>query len=253
MEISEFHSSLTSGLNRSWNSEHAQEPHEVQNHATSTRQLVLDKPIIATTLSGLFVKHEPWDKAHVLWYKKAAEKLKDASVNKWANRSDYFKGVDEVMKRIYPDLSDEERTIKARETFFNSVCDYVKKYPRVKNNSIIKYFDSLKKSYRLALITTNIKSALKKIIEIAGLTDFFDIIEASMPDEKDDKRIGFERFIKKYGKPLIYIGGERKDSFDYCKEKGIPCIFANFEKQPDIEGIESVRNLEELKQKLSKL
>lgn len=213
----------------------------------------MEKPIIAATLSGLFLKHEPWDKAHVLWYEKAAERLKDPSVNKWANSPDYFKGVDEVMKRIYPDLSDDERTIKARETFFSSVCDYVKKYPRVRNNSVIKYFDSLKNSYRLALITTNIKIALEKIIEIAGLTDFFDVVEASMPDEKDDKRIVFERFIKRYGRPLIYIGGNRKDSFDYCKEKGIPCIFANFEKQPDIEGVESAHNLEELKQRLSRI
>lgn len=213
----------------------------------------MEKPIIAATLSGLFLKHEPWDKAHVLWYEKAAERLKDPSVNKWANSPDYFKGVDEVMKRIYPDLSDDERTIKARETFFSSVCDYVKKYPRVRNNSVIKYFDSLKNSYRLALITTNIKIALEKIIEIAGLTDFFDVVEASMPNEKDDKRIVFERFIKRYGRPLIYIGGNRKDSFDYCKEKGIPCIFANFEKQPDIEGVESAHNLEELKQRLSRI
>ena len=213
----------------------------------------MEKPIVAATLSGLFLKHEPWDKAHVLWYKKAAEKLNDDSVNKWANRPDYFKGVDEVMKRIYPDLNDDERTIKARETFFSSVCDYVKKYPRAKNNSVIKYFDSLKNRYRIALITTNTKSALERILSSAGLTDFFDIIEASMPNEKDDKRIVFERFIKKYGKPLIYIGGNRKDIFDYCKEKGIPCIFANFEKQAELEGVESAHNIEELKQKLSKL
>ena len=213
----------------------------------------MEKPIVAATLSGLFLKHEPWDKAHVLWYKKAAEKLNDESVNKWANRSDYFKGVDEVMKRIYPKLSDDERTIKARETFFDSVCDYVRKYPEARNNGIINYFNSLKKSYRIALITTNTKSALERILSSASLTDFFDIIEASMPDEKDDKRIVFERFIKKYGKPLIYIGGNRKDSFDYCGEKGIPCIFANFEKQPDIEGVESAHNLEELKQKLSRI
>ena len=187
----------------------------------------MEKPIVAATLSGLFLKHEPWDKAHVLWYKKAAEKLNDESVNKWANRSDYFKGVDEVMKRIYPKLSDDERTIKARETFFNSVCDYVRKHPKVRNNDIIEYFNSLKNSYRIALITTNTKSALERILSSAGLNGFFDIVEASMPNEKDDKRAVFERFITKYGKPLVYIGGNRKDSFDYCRERGIRCIFAN--------------------------
>ncbi|MBI2124906.1 HAD hydrolase-like protein [Candidatus Pacearchaeota archaeon] len=189
----------------------------------------------------------------MLWYKKAAEKLNDDSVNKWANRTDYFKGVDEVMKRIYPKLSDDKRTVKARETFFDSVCDYVRKHPEVRNNDIINYFNSLKNNYRIALITTNIKSALERILLSAGLTDFFDIIEASMPDEKDDKRAVFERFIKKYGKPLVYIGGNRKDSFDYCRENGINCIFANLEKQQDIEGVESAYNLEELNQMLSRI
>ena len=35
VEMSEFHSFVTSGLNRSWNSDHVQKPHEVwQIHAT---------------------------------------------------------------------------------------------------------------------------------------------------------------------------------------------------------------------------
>ena len=64
----------------------------------------MEKPIIATTLSGLFLKKEPWDKAHILWYEKAAEKLKDESVKNWIKRPDYFRGVDEVMQRLYPNL-----------------------------------------------------------------------------------------------------------------------------------------------------
>ena len=40
---------------------------------------------------------------------------------------------------------------------------------------------------------------------------------------------------------------------DFLEEKGIPCIFANFEKQAELEGVESAHNIEELKQKLSKL
>ena len=209
-----------------------------------------NKLIIATTLSGLFLKHEPWNKAHILWLDRAAKQLKDPSIMSWANRPDYFNCVDGIMKRLYPDLDEKGRVVKAREMFFESVCEYAQKNPNVRNEEIIKYFSSLKRKYRLALITTNIQSALDKILSVADLRSSFDITETSLPEEKDDKRIVFERFIKKYGKPLVYIGGNRKDSFDYCKENDIPCLFANLEDEEDVAGIESVHNLKELKEKL---
>ncbi len=211
------------------------------------------KPIIATTLSGLFLTNEPWEKAHVLWYKTMAEKLNDNSIMKWVDRPDYFKGVDEVMKRLYPMLSDEERTIKARELFFDSVISYIEQNQDVKNQNIIDYFKSLKSKYRLDLITTNTEEAVNRILSVAHLGDLFDFVECSLPEEKDDKRVVFSRFIKKYGKPLIYIGGGRKDSYDYCKEHKIPRIFANLEGDEDIPGVESVHNLEELEKTLGKL
>lgn len=37
----------------------------------------MEKPIIATTLSGLFVKSEPWDKAHLIWYDEREKELKE--------------------------------------------------------------------------------------------------------------------------------------------------------------------------------
>ena len=207
----------------------------------------MEKPIIATTLSGLFLKHEPWNKAHILWLERAAKELKDPSIMNWTDRPDYFNCVDGIMGRLYPSLNEKERIAKAREMFFDSVCEYVEGNPKVKNESIIKYFSSLKENYRLALITTNIPSAIKKIISIANLGSLFDITETSLPEEKDDKRIVFERFIQKYGKPLIYIGGSRKDSFDYCKENKINCIFANLEKEEEIPGVKSIHNLKEIK------
>ncbi len=210
----------------------------------------MEKPIIATTFSGLFVKHEPWDKAHVLWYKKAAEQLNDSSIMQWANRPDYFKGVDDVMKRLYPDRGEEERTRKARELFFESVLQCIKDNPSVRNEEIIKYFKALKKNHRLALITTNEQSALERMLDLTGLKGLFDIIESSKAEEKDDKIVVFERFISKYGLPLIYIGGSRKDSFDYCKIKGIKAVFANFEAEEELLGVESAHNLVELREKI---
>lgn len=95
--------------------------------------------------------------------------------------------------------------------------------------------------------------AIKKILDILELSNFFDIIEASKLGEKDDKRAVFDRFIQKYGKPLVYIGGGRKDSYDYCKEKNIPRIFANLENQKaDIEGVESANSFHELEKAVKK-
>ncbi|MDP3027132.1 MAG: HAD hydrolase-like protein [Nanoarchaeota archaeon] len=165
-------------------------------------------------------------------------------------REDYFKGVDEVMQRLYPGLNDEQRTIKARQMFFDSVIENINKNPSLKNQENVEYFNSLKIKYRLALITTNTKQALEKILSATKLSKLFDIIEASEESEKDDKTAVFDRFIKKYGKPLIYIGGSKKESYDYCKEKGIPMIFMNFENEEELEGTESVNSLEELKDKI---
>jgi phosphoglycolate phosphatase-like HAD superfamily hydrolase len=213
----------------------------------------MEKPIIATTLSGLFLKSDPWNKAHEIWFATMAKKLGDSSVSKWSKRYDYFKGVDEIMTRLYPSLSEVEKTKKARELFFDSVCQYVQLHPEVRNDKIIAYFETLKKTYSLALITTNTSDALTKILSASGLENLFDITSTSFSDEKDDKKVIFERFVKKYGKPLVYLGGNKKDSFDYCKKKKIPCLFVNLEKEIDLENVISVYNLRSIKQQLSKL
>ena len=189
----------------------------------------MTKPIIATTFSGLYIKSDPWKKAHILWFQKASKELNDPLINDWAYKENYFKGVEEVMKRLYPTLSDSQRTKEARNSFFNSVCQYIQQNPRVRNNEVIEFFKELKAKYELALITTNTEEAINRILKILNLEDLFDIIEPSRPDEKDDKTLVFDRFIRIYGKPFIYIGGDRKDSFDYCKQHNIRAIFANFE------------------------
>lgn len=211
----------------------------------------MEKPILATTLSGLFIKQEAWDKAHVLWYQEASRKLNDNSVLKWINKPDYFKGVDEVMKKLYPKLDEEERTRTARRMFFDSVVQYIQQNPETKNKEIIRYFLGLKKKFRLALITTNTKPALEKILSATNLQNLFDIIEASEESEKDDKILVFQRFIEKYGKPLIYIGGNRKDSFDFCKQHGIKCIYANLENTEEILKVKSIHNIQEIERAIS--
>lgn len=213
----------------------------------------MEKPIIATTLSGLFIKKEPWARAHVLWLKEASEKLNDPAIMDWADKPNYFDCVDPIMSKLYPQLSKEERVVKAREIFFDSVCKYIQQNPNVVNQEIVKYFQTLKDKYTLVLITTNTKEAIDKILNLAKLNGLFDIIETSLPTEKDDKRLVFDRFLKKYETPIIYIGSSRKDSFNYCAERGIKAIFANLEAEQEISDIQTIHNLEELKEIISQI
>jgi len=213
----------------------------------------MPKPVIATTFSGLFIKSDPWKKAHMRWFEEAAATLKDPKIKEWIAKPDYFKGVDEVTAQLFPDLSPEEQTQKARQLFFESVLKYIEDNPNVINTEVIDYFKSLKETYDLALITTNTKDAIDKILILANMTDMFDIIETSLPEEKDDKKIVFDRFVQKNGKPTLYIGGDKKASFEYCLFNEIPCVFANLEDDKEIENVESVHSVEELKQVIGKL
>lgn len=213
----------------------------------------MEKPIIATNLVGLFIKFRPWKNAHELWFEKYAEELNDPSILSWTDKPNYFEGVDLVMKLVYPNLSDDKRTIKARETFFDSVCEYIEKHPEDRNEQVIDYFKSLKPQYRIALITSNTSSAINKILSILKINDLFDIIEPSLENEKDDKSIVFSRFIENHGKPIIYIGGSKKETYDFCNEHEIRSLFVNFENREDIETTENIHSLEELKTKIKEI
>ncbi len=212
----------------------------------------MEKPIIATTLSGLFVKTDPWKNASSMWFEKAALQLHDNSVLEWIGKENYFDGVDEVMQRVYPGLTEEERTVKARELYFEVVCEYMVDHD-VRNEEVIGYFDELKGKYRIALLTTNTQQAITTILPLVGLLDFFDIVEVSKVEEKDDKRVVFDRFIERYGKPMLYVGGDRKASYDYCAEKNIPTVFVNLESDEVIENVTTVSSVDELKNVIEKL
>lgn len=197
---------------------------------------------------------DPWNNAHKIWFEEASIKLNDPSIKDLADREDYFKFVDDIMKRLYPQLSDEERTIKARKEYFLYVVKYImENLDDSVRNDVVNYFMSIKDYFQLALITTNTKEALSQILEAAELTELFDIIEFSFPEEKDDKTKVFNRFIKNNKKPVLYIGRDRKASYDYCKLHKIKTIFANFDLEEDIKGVRSVHNLKELKEKVEEL
>jgi len=212
----------------------------------------MEKPIIATTVSGLFISNEPWKIAHKLGMEELAKLSGDDSVLKATDSPDYFKKVESALEKIYPNLTPTERVIKRREIYFGRVLDLIKKNPQFVNKEAIKYFSTHKQNYRIALITTNTKYFLEKVFAQMGI-NLFDVIETSLPEEKDNKRLVFERFLKKYGKPKVYVGGSKSDSYDFCKENNVPCIYANFYGDKDISGVQMAKNLEELEKLLGKI
>jgi phosphoglycolate phosphatase-like HAD superfamily hydrolase len=211
------------------------------------------KPIISTTLSGLFVKSTPWKQAHMIWFEKASIQLNDVTIKDWSSRDDYFNGVDELSKRLFPELSEEERTIKSRQLFFDSVLENIQNNQDVRNEEIIQYFQKIKPQITLALVTTNDSSSINRILELVNLQNFFDIIETSKPEEKDDKRIVFERFISNHNQPSLYVGGEKTDTFNFCKEKNIPFIYVNLENNEEIQDAPTAHNVQELNELINKL
>jgi len=116
----------------------------------------------------------------------------------------------------------------------------------LKNEAVVDYFKELKKTHQLALITTNTKDAIERILKITQLNKLFDIIEFSMSNEKDSNEKVFDRFVKKYGNPSIYVGTDRKGVFDYCKQNQIDFIYVNLEKSSQFQDVGTATSLEEL-------
>ncbi len=224
----------------------------------------MEKPILATTLKGVLITHEPWENAHLIWYDDREKELKEKGlstedIDKWRQllkenpeeeKKKYFDFVDGVMQKLYPDSSDEERTKIARGSYFESTIKYIKQNLEVINKDVINYFESLKDKYSLAIISTNTQSALERILKVANIKkDIFDIVEVSRPEEKDKKSDVFDRFTQKHGKPHLYVGAG-EEGIEYCKKNNINYIFVDFEGRIDSE--ETVKTLKELKEKIEK-
>lgn len=169
----------------------------------------MTKPIFATKLVGIIISKEPYEKAHILWFEDIAKKLDRPDIKDWGTiytqKDEYFAKVDEIMKLEYPNLSNEERTEKARNKFFEYVLKYIKQNPNVVNQEIIEKLKQIKEEHILALISTSEKEFLIKILEQLNLLDLFDIIEASNSNEKDDREQIYQKFVEKYGTPIKYI------------------------------------------------
>ena len=72
----------------------------------------MEKPILATNIDGFLIEHSAFIEPHRIWFDRAILLTKDDSLKKWKGHPEYFKGVNEAMKKIMPDASKEERQHK---------------------------------------------------------------------------------------------------------------------------------------------
>jgi len=129
----------------------------------------MTKEILATNIDGFSIKHQAFVKPHKAWFDRVITLTKDKSLAKWKNREDYFKGVNIAMKKILPKASKEKRTAQARQWYQKDVLNYIKSHPNIVYRKPVKILKKLKLKYTLALITTNTKEYIQKILKTAKL------------------------------------------------------------------------------------
>ncbi len=188
------------------------------------------KPIIATNIDGLLIKNEAFTEPHKAWFERAIKKTKDNSFRKWIGKENYFIGVNEVMEKLMPSSSKEERIYQARKWYQEDVVKYIKSHSEIVKKDITKKVASLKEKYRLILVTSNTKDYINKILKASKLEGIYDSIIASKTEEEPDKEELIRELVKKYGKPKYYLTGKPEDKINIHFKKleikviGVECI-----------------------------
>lgn len=208
-----------------------------------------EKPILATNIDGFLINHSAFIEPHRIWFDRAIMLTRDETLKKWKGHPEYFVGVNEAMKKILPNSSEEERIAQARRWYQEDVIYYISIHPEVINHKVENALRKLKSRFTLALITTNTNEYINQILNTAGVNNIYDIIYASSVEEEPDKSKIFTEFQKKYGEPKYYVASRSKEAFEECKKIGSVCIyFAPDEINPEISPLASkiITSTEEL-------
>ncbi|MFH1209268.1 MAG: HAD family hydrolase [archaeon] len=203
-----------------------------------------EKQIIAVDFDGALLKSRPFNEAHKRWFYLMSILLKDDSINKYASLENYFDKVHEVMKRYLGNVDEETRTIFARSLYAMVTIAEVKKEDLI--SEFVQYLKSIKSKYKLALITTAPESSVEPILKKLDCFELFDIIYKSPVNKQPNKKELFEEFIKKYGKPIFYIGKGDKDIIT-CKDLGIKSISVSWVSKGQLKGDYDIKTVKELK------
>jgi len=185
----------------------------------------MEKPILATNIDGFLINHSAFIEPHRIWFDRIILLTKDESFSKWKGHPNYFEGVNLAMEKLMPEASKEERTKKAREWYQEDVIHYIEMHPEVVNKLLMKTLKKLKERFTIALITTNTKNHINKILKASKLEGIYDIIYASETSEEPSKAKIFQEFKEKYGEPKYYIASRSKATFEECLKIGTLCIY----------------------------
>jgi len=200
----------------------------------------MEKQILATNIDGFLIDHSAFIEPHKIWFDRAILLTKNPSLSQWKGHPEYFKGVNLAMEKIMPNASKEERISQARSWYQEDVVYYIKMHTEMINHKLADVLKKLKGKFRIALITTNTKDHITKILKAANLEGVYDIIHASSSEEEPSKSKLFEEFKEKYRQPKYYIASRSKEAFEECLKIGTICIyFAPDEIDPKIKKLAS--------------
>jgi len=168
----------------------------------------MNKPIIATNVDDLLIKHIAFVEPHKAIWKILIEKTGDKSLEKWISKPDYFIGVNLAMDKLMPNATREGKTLQVRTWYQEAVIKYIQDNPNCVNRHISERLKQLKSKYFLVLITTNTQKHINKILSAAGLAKLYDEIIASQTEKEPDKSELLDTLIEEHGKPKYYLTGK---------------------------------------------
>jgi len=203
------------------------------------------KNILVFTLPGVFVNSAPWKNASKLWFLRVYTETKDKQMLMWSERGEDFQiGVNLAMHNLMPEATEDKKDNEIRQRFTEAIIQGVKNTTNLMNSEVVEYFRKLKNKNLLVLLSTTKQESINRVLDALNLNDLFDIV--IYQENKETQEQLMEKLIKKYSLPSIFIGGNRKDCFYFCKNNNIPCIYLNLENIPGNKDIPSVSSIKEL-------
>ena len=166
------------------------------------------KPILATNLDDLLIKHEAFSEPHKTVWAELIKKTGNKDLAKWIGRKDYFTGVNLAMDQIMPKATREEKTLQVRTWYQEAVIKYIQDNPNCVDRRIADRLKQLKTRYMLILLTSNTEKYIDRILSSAGLTKLYDAVIASETEQEPKKADLIEVLFAEYGKPKYYLTGK---------------------------------------------
>jgi phosphoglycolate phosphatase-like HAD superfamily hydrolase len=168
----------------------------------------MTKPIIATNLEDLLIKHEAFMEPHKKVWATLIKKTGDKKLSQWIGKKDYFIGVNLAMDKIMPKATREEKTLQVRVWYQEEVVKYIQNNPDCVNRQAAERLKQLKTKYMLVLMTSNTERYIDRILSSAGLAGLYDAVIASETEQEPKKSELIETLLEKYGKPKFYLTGK---------------------------------------------